>query len=74
MLKSVVVIDTPYECYDCPCYYEDNDKCEVAMRNAYANLCGRPSWCPLIPIDDIVDEVAMRVQAEIVKEIVGETE
>ena len=45
-MKSILVIDTPKDCYDCPCYYEDRDMCEVLNRKAKADS-GNPSWCPL---------------------------
>ena len=48
-MKSVLVIDTPNDCYECPCYYEDKDMCEVFNKNTKADN-GRPSWCPLRPL------------------------
>lgn len=48
-MKSILIIETPTRCYDCPCYYEDRDMCEVVYKKAKADS-GRPSWCPLRPL------------------------
>ena len=48
-MKSILIIETPNDCYDCPCYYEDRDMCEVLNRKAKADS-GKPSWCPLKPL------------------------
>ena len=48
-MKVILVFDKPNYCYDCPCYYEDKDKCEVFNKKAIADI-GIPSWCPLKPM------------------------
>lgn len=48
-MKTVLVIDMPIDCYDCPCYFEDWDMCEVCHEEAKADS-GKPSWCPLKPL------------------------
>ena len=48
-MKVILVFDKPNYCYDCPCYYEDKDKCEVFNKRAIADI-GIPSWCPLRPL------------------------
>ena len=53
-MKSILVIDTPKDCYDCPCYYEDRDMCEAFDKKAKADS-GRPSWCPLRPLPEPKD-------------------
>ena len=50
-MKAILIIDIPNSCYDCPCYYEDKDKCEVRNQRAIADI-GIPSWCPLRQIPD----------------------
>lgn len=50
-MKAILIIDIPNGCYDCPCYYEDKDKCEVRNQRAIADI-GIPSWCPLRQIPD----------------------
>ena len=50
-MKAILIIDIPNICYDCPCYYEDKDKCEVRNQRAIADI-GIPSWCPLRRIPD----------------------
>lgn len=47
--KSILVIDTPNDCYDCPCYYEERNKCEVIFKNVDDDI-EKPSWCPLRPL------------------------
>lgn len=48
-MKAVLVIDMPNDCYDCPCYYEERNKCEVTFENIEDDI-ERPSWCPLKPL------------------------
>ena len=54
-MKAILIIDIPNSCYDCPCYYEDKDKCEVHNQRAIADI-GIPSWCPLRPLPERKDE------------------
>ena len=71
----------PNDCYDCPCYYEDKDMCEVFNKNTKADN-GRPSWCPLKPMpqkyykygDDIEEDSYWSGWNECVDEITGDTE
>jgi len=46
-MKSILVIDTPNDCYDCPCYYEERNKCEATFKNVEDDDIEKPSWCPL---------------------------
>ena len=46
-MKSILVIDTPNDCYECPCYYEERNKCEVTFKNVEDDDIEKPSWCPL---------------------------
>ena len=74
--KAILVIDTPNDCYECPCYYEDKDMCEAFDKKAKADS-GRPSWCPLRPLPQKYDEAQMREQKgwnRCLDEILGETE
>lgn len=68
--KSVLVIDTPNNCSECPCcYVSENDwgdfisaRCQMKYKgfvDKYSEYNkGRPSWCPLRPLPDkaTVDE------------------
>lgn len=71
MNKSIVVIDTPKNCWECRMVdsWEHCDAIKITANKYGMKITefehSRPSWCPLIPIDGI---------AKIVKEIVGETE
>ena len=49
-MKSILVIDTPNDCYDCPCYYEERNKCEATFKNVEDDDIEKPSWCPLRPL------------------------
>ena len=85
-MKAILIIDIPNSCYDCPCYYEDKDKCEVRNQRAIADI-GIPSWCPLRPLpsnkemkgdwENVVDvwvDGAKYGYNKCLKEITGETE
>ena len=60
--KSVLVIDTPNNCSECPCcYVSENDwgdfisaRCQMKYKgfvDKYSEYNkGRPSWCPLRPL------------------------
>ena len=50
-MKSLLMIDTPCDCYDCPCYYEDKDTCEALLRKIGSDDV-KPEWCPLRPIPE----------------------
>ena len=50
-MKSILIIDTPNDCYDCPCYYEERNKCEVIFKNVDDDI-EKPSWCPLRPLPE----------------------
>ena len=66
-MKSILIIDTPTRCYDCPLYTsiddDDNDDCEYGFcddRNILKQkeaqekirFDGKPSWCPLRPLPE----------------------
>lgn len=67
MSKSVLVIDTPENCYDCQFCYElhegveaccsimDDDKDKSLMKEIdceYGYCQGKPDWCPLIDLPE----------------------
>ena len=54
-MKSILVIDTPNDCYDCPCYYEERNKCEATFKNVEDDDIEKPSWCPLRPLPEPKD-------------------
>ena len=57
-MKAILVIDMPIDCYDCPCYYEDKDRCEVLIKKAGADD-EKPSWCPLKAMPEKINEKAI---------------
>lgn len=54
MNKSIVILETPNRCFDCPCYkgYVRHDECEILEKELIdENLWHqRPDWCPLFSI------------------------
>ena len=67
MSKSVLVIDTPENCYDCQFCYEldegveaccsisDDDKDASLMKKidcVYGYCQGKPDWCPLMDLPE----------------------
>lgn len=64
MNKSVLVIDTPECCRDCPlCYYNESYSSHEC-RSDYMNwkdiepeygLLTKPNWCPLTPLPEYKD-------------------
>lgn len=48
--KSILVIDTPEECGDCPCVNLLGIYCQADKRNRYCLLENRKEWCPLKPM------------------------
>ena len=61
--KSVLVIDTPNNCSECPCCYVlvngwgdfISASCQMKYKGFVDEYCeyndGRPSWCPLRPLN-----------------------
>lgn len=54
--KSILVIDTPLRCYDCPSYKGSirGDMCGVAgntlTTSELFDTTKKPDWCPLKPV------------------------
>lgn len=47
-MKSVLIIDTPNNCYECPCSNEGGYLCQINRRQLEDDFQDRrPSWCPL---------------------------
>lgn len=59
MTKSVLVIETPFSCEDCPCSTIVKAP-QIDCWSAYCEVCGKandkimtkPDWCPLKPLPD----------------------
>ena len=56
MSKSILVIDTPINCIQCPCLhrYDDDDWCAV-LCNVIYNPRNRDKDCPLKPVPEKID-------------------
>ena len=57
--KSVLVIDTPKECDECPCLNRKLWECQADKKRRSSDE--RPSWCPLKPMpkkfnDDVYED------------------
>lgn len=47
-MKSILVIETPTNCYECPCSNEGCYLCQINRRQLEDDFQERrPSWCPL---------------------------
>lgn len=86
-MKSVLVIDTPPHCMDCPIATMIKDKARDKWE-AYCNPCGKfneqtmekPEWCPLKPMpqrrlattEDITDLYLKEGWNACIDELLGE--
>lgn len=56
MSKSILILETPDRCFDCPCYkqYVQTDECGILEKELLNdNLWnGRPDWCPMFSIPE----------------------
>lgn len=77
MSKSILIIDTPDNCYECPCFMEEGWRCQCRMENDEEVHDGRPEWCPLkltvgvIPIEWIKKYIVDNTQR--IDEVAGNT-
>ena len=57
MNKSILVIDTPNYCSECPLCYEERDTYrDCCSFNGYPILTSdKPDWCPLKPLPKKID-------------------
>ena len=57
MNKSVLIIDTPDSCRECPLCWEDHityrDYCRIT--NDHIWTTAKPEWCPLKPLPEKYD-------------------
>ena len=47
MSKSILIIDTPRQCYQCPCYTCDSVSSFCQKENKETKGNTKPDWCPL---------------------------
>lgn len=52
-MKSVIVIDTPKNCWNCLLRheYKESEICALADDIIY-NCSSKPDWCPLVPLPE----------------------
>ena len=52
-MKSIIVIDTPKNCWNCPLRheYKESEICALADDIIY-NCSSKPDWCPLVPFPE----------------------
>lgn len=51
-MKTILVIDMPEDCYECPCYQSmsGDSFCGVTNEDTMINTDTKPNWCPLKPM------------------------
>lgn len=50
-MKSILIVNTPKNCYECPCSNEGCYLCQISRRQLEDDFQDtRPSWCPLRPL------------------------
>jgi len=65
-MKSILIIDTPTRCFDCPLFTDDEDDCHYGFcdnRNILkqkeaqekVRFNEKPTWCPLKPLPEPKD-------------------
>ena len=88
MNKSILIIDTPLRCYDCPSYKGSirGEMCYVAgntlTTSELFDTTKKPDWCPLRPVPEKqiyytfndYDNASMDGWNSCINEILGETE
>ena len=67
-MKSVLVIETPIDCEDCPLYDADLMRCHYLKNEAYG-VDALPKWCPLKPLPEHKHETEAEVFAGGIKGI-----
>ena len=65
MSKSILVIDTPGACIDCPCHFANEDgfvQCGVEQRELLAEdiTTYKPNWCPLVDMERSMDTTSFK--------------
>ena len=62
-MKAILVIEEPNECIDCPCYRQTKEDgglfedCKAMMMPLnWREVTEKPSWCPLKPLPNAINE------------------
>lgn len=53
-MKSLLIIDTPKNCGDCPCIHDELWMCQADKEYREGEYSSIPSWCPLKPMPEKV--------------------
>ena len=82
-MKSILIIDTPTTCTDCPCYDYIHGVCAITYKDCELRKQAKPTWCPLKPLPEIKyirpndthDDLMLQIGwNDCIDEILGETE
>lgn len=49
-MKSLLIIDTPKSCGDCPCIHDELWMCQADKEYREGEYSSVPLWCPLKPM------------------------
>ena len=55
-MKSILIIETPATCTDCPCYDYIHGVCANTHKGCELRKQAKPSWCPLRPLPQKKEE------------------
>ena len=62
-MKSILIIDTPKDCDNCPCADGELGFCQADEKQRYCDWYKVPLWCPLKPMPKRMLEV-LQIQDE----------
>ena len=57
-MKSLLIIDTPKSCGDCPCIHDELWMCQADKEYREGEYSSVPLWCPLIAFEVEVEKKA----------------
>ena len=76
MSKSVLIIDTPTNCFECPCFMDIGWRCQCRLDIDEDVHDGRPDWCPLVKDSTVeaIPSLSCFKTAELLEELVNRQE
>lgn len=76
MSKSVLIIDTPVNCFECPCFMDEGWRCQCRLDIDEDVYNGRPDWCPLVKESTVeaIPNLSCFTTAELLEELVNRQE
>ena len=65
MSKSMLIVDTSKDCWNCPLRheYKESEICALADDIIY-NCSSKPDWCPLLPLPEKKEHYIQRGDAK----------